>query len=354
MMDRTESRMAEAEIRAHFEKQVEACRLLGSPFTARVCALLGERLRPETKFGRRIFGWSGNPGLDALPLRATGGLNALARSGRLPALAAVYPPHEATDEALWAAIEAAMAEHDPFLAAYLDGPPQTNEVTRSSAILGGCLHIAAATGLPLDLYEIGASAGLNLRFDQYTYQLDESGWGDPAREVRIVSRWDGNSPPLDAPLAVRSRRGCDRNPLDARSEDHRARLLSYVWPDQTDRLQRLDAALREAARVGTAVEKADAADWIEANFGSAGSPGSVKVLFHTIVWQYLPPETKARIAAAVQASGAAATVDAPVAWLRVEADEVVGSAGIRLTLWPSGEERLLGRADFHGRQVMWM
>lgn len=339
--------------RAGFLAQVEACRLLGSPFTARVCALLGERLQPETEFGRRILAWGGHPGLDALPLRATGGLNALARSGRAAGLAAVYPPHEATDEALWAAIETATTEHDPFLAAYLDSPPQTNEVTRSSAILGGCLHIAAATGLPLGLYEIGASAGLNLRFDQYTYQLGESGWGDPAREVRIVSRWDGKLPPLNAPLAVRSRRGCDRNPLDARSEDHRARLLSYVWPDQMDRLQRLDAALGDAARAGTVVEKADAADWVEANFGSAGSPGGVKVLFHTIVWQYLPPETKARIVAAVRSAGAAAAVEAPVAWLRVEADEIRGSAGIRLTLWPSGEERLLGRADFHGRRVMW-
>ncbi len=339
--------------RAGFLAQVEACRLLGSPFTARVCALLGERLRPETEFGRRILGWSGHPGLDALPLRATGGLNALARSGRSPALAAVYPPHEATDEALWAAIETAMTEHDPFLAAYLDSPPQTNEVTRSSAVLGGCLHITAATGLPLDLHEIGASAGLNLNFDQYAYDLGDARWGASGADVRVVSRWDGAMPPLDAPLSIRSRRACDVNPIDARRDEDRARLLSYVWPDQVDRLGRIEAALGFAARAGTVVEKADAADWVEANFGAAGTPGGVKVLFHTIVWQYLPPEVKARIAAAMQAAGMAATADAPVAWLRVEADDVQGSAGIRLTLWPSGEERLLGRADFHGRRIIW-
>lgn len=340
--------------RAGFLAQVEACRLLGSPFTGRVCALLGERLQPETAFGRRILDWSGDPGLDALPLRATGGLNALARSGRSPALAAVYPPHEATDEALWAAIEAAMTEHDPFLAAYLDGPPQTNEVTRSSAILGGCLHIAAATGLPLDLHEIGASAGLNLNFDQYTYDLGDARWGASGAEVRVVSRWEGAMPPLDAPLSIRSRRACDVNPIDARRDEDRARLLSYVWPDQADRLARIEAALSFATRAGTTVEKADAASWVEENFASDRSPGGVKVLFHTIVWQYLPPEVKARIAAAMQAAGMAARADAPVAWLRLEADEVAGSAGIRLTLWPSGEERLLGRADFHGRQIMWM
>ena len=66
-------------------------------------------------------------------------------------------------------IVAAIEQEDAFLAAYLDGPPQTNEVARSNAILGGCLFIAGKTGTPLELFEIGSSAGLNLSFDRYGY-----------------------------------------------------------------------------------------------------------------------------------------------------------------------------------------
>lgn len=336
-----------------FREQAAACLMLGSPFTSRVCSLVADELRPDAAFGRRILGRSGDVKRDALALRAAGGLHALARSSRCPELTAAYPPFTATDDMLRNAIETATVRHDAFLSAYLDSAPQTNEVSRSSAILGGCLWIAERTGLPLDLYEIGASAGLNLGFDRYAYDLGTAHWGSSAADVRIVSRWEGAMPPLGAPLSVRSRRGCDLNPLDPRKERDRERLLSYIWPDQSERLARIEAALAAAAQRGLAVEKAEAASWVEENFRSASGAGGVKVLFHTIVWQYLSAATRDRIRAIMRKAGATATVAAPVAWLRVEADRIEGSAGIRLTLWPTGEERMLGRTDFHGRWTAW-
>lgn len=335
-----------------FDRQAAACRDLGSPFNAMVCTLLRERLTADSSFGRRIRDWPGQPVADALALRACGGLHALARSGRCPALTAIYPPTAAGPEAVWAGIAAATEDHDAFLAGWLDSPPQTNEVARSGMILGGCLWIAGATGMALEIFEIGSSAGLNLGFDRYRYDLGVRTWGDAASPVRIAARWEGE-PPIDARLAVAGRAGCDRSPLDPADPADRDRLLAYVWPDQADRLARIAAALDVAAASGRRVERADAADWVERRFAGPGEPGRVRVLLHTIVWQYLPADVQRRIEAAITAAGAAATADRPVAWLRVEPDGVPGSAGIRVTVWPAGETLLLGRADYHGRWTRW-
>lgn len=340
-------------IRKDFARQALACEALGSPFTARVCRLVGERLTDGTRFGARVLSWEGNPQADALPLRVTGGFHALKRRGDA-GLAAVYPPSDADDETLWRSLETAIAAHDGFLHDFLDSAPQTNEVSRSNALLGAALHVAKRTGLPLAIREIGSSAGLNLGFDAYAYDLGDARWGDPSGAVRIEAAWDGALPPLDAKLAVVSREGCDLNPLDPENEADRERMLSYIWPDQTARLARIEAALDAAVRTGRKVEKADAADWVERAFEDGGKKGEVRVLMHSIVWQYLPKDVQARITAAMEKAGAAATRDAPVAWIGVEADaKDAASASVRLRLWPDGTDEELGRADFHGRWTKW-
>jgi len=336
-----------------FQVQAAACRNLGSPFNARVCDLIGERLDDQGPFGHRIHAWSGDPVPDALALRTVGALNALARSGRCPPLAAAYPPADVDDTTLWRAIETAIADHGDFLATWLDSPPQTNEVARSGVLLGGFLTIARLTGLPLEIYEIGSSAGLNLGFDDYRFDLGVGGWGPPDAAARISTRWEGVVPALSTPMAVAHREGCDVNPLDAGSAADRERLLAYVWPDQTDRVARIAAALGIAANAGRKIEKADAADWVEARFARDGAVGRARVLFHTIVWQYLPRSIQERIEVAMYAAGARASAERPVAWLRLEADGVPGSAGIQMTLWPKGETVDLGRGDYHGRWARW-
>ena len=175
-----------------------------------------------------------------------------------------------------------------------------------------------------------------------------------ASPVKIEADWQGDIPPLDAPLKLISRAGADLNPLDASNAELRERLLAYIWPDQTARLARIEAALREAARRGITVERAEAAAWVERNFSSPGRHGETRMLVHTIAWQYFPDETKTRIEAAMQRAGAMATAEAPLAWASVEQDEKdMASAAIRLRLWPAGSDEELGRADFHGRWARW-
>jgi hypothetical protein len=339
-------------VKANFQNQAAACRDLGSPFTAMLCEVLAENLRPDSLFGDRISHWPGHPLNDALALRAAGGLHALARSGQCRPLTDVYPPHSARPGDLWAGVQAAIAGHDAFLATYLDSAPQTNEVARSNAILGGFLHVARMTGLPLDIYEIGSSAGLNLGFDHYSYDLAVAHWNGGV-DVKIQSRWSGNPPDTTVPIVIARRRGCDLNPLDPRSDADCARLLSYIWADQTERAVRTGAALLFAATAHHEIERSDAAAWVERALTRPALPGHVRVLFHTIVWQYLPRETKRRIGDALKQAGSEASKDFPLAWLRIEPDEIKGSASIRLTLWPDGSETVLGRADFHGRWTHW-
>ncbi|CAN5186869.1 DUF2332 domain-containing protein [soil metagenome] len=338
----------------HFHDQAKASEELGSQFTALLCRQIADRLDPaQSRFGQRIAAWPSTLRDDALSLRAAGGLHALARSGRVPALTAAYPPNPTDPAALWAAVVAAIAAEDAFLFSYLDSPPQTNEVARSSVILGGCLHIARETGLPLEVYEIGSSTGLNLAFDRYRYDLGAGAWGAAASPVTIASRWEGDLPPVERTLTIAARAGCDVRPLDPGSPTDRARLISYIWPDQALRLARTHAALTLAAQCPWRVVRADAAEWVREGLQRTPASGVTRVIFHTVVWPYLPLATRDSITHSIHAAGAAATASTPLAWLSMEPDEDKGSAAVRLTIWPSGKTRHLGRADFHGRWVKW-
>ncbi|KQW29362.1 hypothetical protein ASE36_13045 [Rhizobium sp. Root274] len=340
-------------IRQSFLRQAKACADLGSPFTARLCTLAAERLTDRTPVGATVLAWPGNPDGtgDALALRLAGTLHALVRSGQDPALAETYPPHAVDDDTLWSAVEAALRRDAAFILDRLKSAPQTNEVRRSSALLPGFLTIAALTGKPLILSEVGASAGLNLQWDRYSYQLGEFRWGN-ASPVTLAPHWRGPQPP-EAEIKVTERAGCDLNPLDPSSEDDRLRLFSYIWADQQDRLDRTAAALEIATESGLKVEKADAIDWLHKRLATP-RPGVAHVIYHTIAWQYLPPALKAEGEALIAGAGSRATEAAPLARLQLEADGKPEGAALLLTLWPTGETREIGRADFHGRWVKWV
>lgn len=330
----------------------------GSVFTSRLAQVLIDVLDETSAVGRRVLEWPGNPHDDAVGLRVFAALHALARTGAVAELSAVYPPAQATDAQLEAAVRAAIEDADPFLARYLDSPPQTNEVGRSGVVLGAALILAQRFGHPLRLYEIGSSAGLNLRMADYAYDLGNGRrWGSPNAALTVHSDWRGNNlPPLDAPLIVESARGCDVSPLDPRDDTDAARLVSYVWADQYDRLERIEAALWNAREDDIAVEQADAAEWIEARCSEPQPEGVTRLVFHSMVWSYLNEPTQQRITAALERAGSASTANSPLAWLRYENDFLPDKPSARLDLrvWPDGADTMLGRAQYHGRWVEWM
>jgi hypothetical protein len=337
-----------------FASQAAACEQLGSPFTAMLCRVLAARLDTGTRFGRRILEWEGDPFPDNVALRACGAIHALARSGWEPNLVKVYPPNSTTEHLLWVAIADALQHNDVFLTERLSSPPQTNEVARSGLILGGMLHLAALTKMPLDILELGASAGLNLAFDEYRYELgDGRSWGPADAPLTVECPWRGTNPPLDAPLRVVARAGCDLRPINPANAGHRERLISYIWADQRHRLHRVEAALAHAAKHGRTVDAADAAEWLAGKLATPQAADTTRVVFHTIVWDYVPAAAKERIDALISAAAAGATAQQPLARLTMESDTTPGSARLDLTIWPAGRTITLGRGDYHGRWAAW-
>ena len=345
--------MIRAALTDHFEAQAKACDSLGSPFTARLCRLLPALLDEATATGKRIAEWPGNPRADALALRLTGGLHVLVLTGTDDALKAVYPPHEVDDAALAEAVAGAIVRNDAFLDDFLDSPPQTNEVARAAMLLPGFLLVARETGLPLAVSEIGSSAGLNLVFDRFRYDYGGAGWGDAASPVTLAPEVRGAPPPLDGDMTIASRAGSDIAPVDIAGEKQRLRLLSYVWADQTIRLQRIEAAIGLAQSEGVTVAQVDAADFVRERL-AARRGGEAFVLFHSIMWQYMPQSSKEGVLSALEAAGKTATRDAPIARLRMEPLGEAPHATLSLTVWPGGETRRLAKCDYHGRWIEWM
>lgn len=348
--------MLQSPLIAAFERQVGWCRE-PSPFTAQLLDrsrlwLLGDSQAHDT-----VAATAADPMAAATALRWAGALHHLALRGLQP-WAGLWPPQPgASDAALDAAIRQAWQEQRPALLAALAHPPQTNEVQRSAVLLPGLLCIAARTGLPLALHEIGASAGLNLWPERHRYDYGRWTWGAPTAPLALACDWRGPVPAeAAATLRVASRAACDAQPVDLASPGEALRLTSFVWPDQADRLQRLRTALAAVPAwmqdEHVSVRPHSAADFVEGLL-QAPRPGVATVLMHSIVWQYLPAAEQQRIAAAMAAAGAVATPQAPLAWLRLEPPQADLRFELRCRVWPGGDDEVLATAHPHGAWVDW-
>ena len=335
---------------AAFTDQAEHCEALGSPFMGRLLRGLAGAWPLDVPLAPRLDGWEAEDigaGGASLPLRLCGGLHALVLSGRAPELAALYPPREAGTEALIDGVTRAMRDHHAFLDAWMDNAPQTNEVRRSIALIAVLRWLAARFDRPFDLLELGASGGLNLWCDGFALTAAGQTFGSENAVLTLAPEWKGPLPQAVTPR-VAGRRGCDLNPLDPDDPEDALRLLAYLWPDQEDRIARTRAATRLARPV---VDRADAADWIEAQLGQPLPHG--RMIYSTVAWQYFPDETKARATRAIEAAGEAATEAAPLAWVSMENDGTPPGARLSLRLWPGDARHALGRVDFHGRWIDW-
>ncbi len=336
-----------------FSYQARSCAALGSPFMERLLTTLARIWPIEGRLAETCAAWTGDIGPNgaSLPLRIAGGLHALVLSEQDAELMAAYPPRETGD--LSAALSGALVRHDAFLTDWIARPPQTNEVRRSAAIIPAA-HVIAARfeGLPFVTSELGASAGLNLMWDRYGLETPAHRLGPTPAALDLRPDWTG---PVPAPADVRvaARAGVDLTPLDLRDADDRLRVLSYLWPDQPHR-----AALTQAAIgvLDTVPERGDAVDWI-AHRLPRQPDGHIHMIYHTIAWQYLPPDRQAHGQTLIEAAGSRATPTNPLAWVSLENDGDAANkrgAALRLRLWPGDVDVLLARADFHGRWVEWM
>jgi hypothetical protein len=338
-----------------FDAQMRACEGLGSAMYAQLLTRVIEDIRSSGVFAEVLAGHEDDPGPSGLALRLLGGLHRLVLDGRAPRLARWYPSAggEWDADAAWNDVVGAAHMHGQFLRAALDHPPQTNEVGRSAALIGALLILVHRFPFPVRLFEIGSSAGLNLRADQYLYRYTGGQWGPTGSPVVIDDAWQGMRPP-DAPLRIVERHGFDTAPVDALTDDGKLTLLSFVWPDMSTRLQRLSGAIDVVHRVPAGLDRMSAADAVA---GLRVVRGTLTVLWHSVTWQYLSAIEQTAVSAGAEALAANADGATPFVWLSCEPQRRTPGGRheflVRARCWPEGTDEILGVSAPHGPPVHW-
>ncbi len=338
-----------SDIATRLERQASACERMGSAFTAALLREAAADARRELLLAALLQPLSNHarPGL-----HLAGALHYLALLGE-PALARHYPSTGGDGDAqsAWMAARATLTSSSSRLASLLAQIPQTNEPARSMPLLAAFAWLSARFALPLRLRELGASAGLNLRFDRYRYDGGNWQWGDARSPLLLRNRIVAGTPEnIDARIIVDDRIGCDLNPLDATKEEDRLRLTSFVWPDQAERLASLRNALATACEFPVEIDAEAFATWLPRK----GLPrrGTLTVVFHTLVEEHLSPDEKLELAATIGSLGDRASSEAPLAHVRMELKD--GRYRTSVRLWPNASDPVpVCESDGHAQGIIW-
>jgi len=258
-----------------------------------------------------------------------------------------------TGKAAWERIGDVLVEHHAFLREWVGTRGvQTNEVQRCWSLLPCFLEAVRRTGAEaFDLVELGPSAGLNLVWDRYGYTYANGSWGSAVATLRLSGDEERRLPPQLLVLrpAVRSRTGVDREPIDVTSDDGALLLKSFVWADQTERLERLRAAID--------VVRADPPELIRGDYVSDlprllrdRVPGAQLVVYETASTQYLDSEQRAALHNAMHDAGR----KKPVTFLTTRSHAGADCYTLEAWAWPSGERSEVERFDFHGSWLEWL
>ncbi len=341
---------------AAFRRQARSCADLGSPMYAGLLDRLVSDLEEGGPTARVVAGHEDDPGDSALPLRLLGSVHRLVLERRAGELTLYYPSVGGTwaPDAGSSAFLRLLAEQPEDAREWLDRPPQTNEVGRAAALVGGLLHLPADEHRDVRLFEIGASGGLNLLADRFGY-VDTAGerYGRRSSPVVLDDAWTSTVMPRRR-VQFAERHGCDLRPVDVGTTEGRLTLTAYVWPDQVHRLERLRSALDLAAEHPLDVRRLAAGDFVET---ITLRPSTTTVLWHSVMWQYLPGEEQERVAARIEQLGRLAEDDGSFVHLRLEPVRLRGEESpqfrVLMRTWPGGEERVLGTAHPHGVPVRW-
>jgi hypothetical protein len=337
------------------EAQARVCGSLGSPMYK---ALFTELLEDYEMGGRTyalLAGRSNKPIHDATPLRLAGAIHRVVLRGDDARLARHYPSVGGKPgEDFPSDFIAYMRDHLDEIELGLSSQVQTNEVGRSVVHLVLSHWVTQFAVNEMDWLEVGASAGLNLNFDRFYACYKQLRMGDPQSSLRFMGDWFGNEPivPRNAAKVVQ-RKGVDPYPIDITNEDEELRLLSFIWPDQRERLQRLRAAIDIAKQHKPLIDRESADTWIQRQLTRERDRATV--VFHSITWQYLGRDVQKQFVSSLEKAGAKATVEKPLIWARMEPAGPV--ADVRATVWNGSTEPLnfrLCEVSYHGQNMNWI
>jgi hypothetical protein len=337
-----------------FREQARGCRNLGSPMYDELLRRVADDLDAGGPSVAVLAGHEDDPGPSGLALRLAGSVHRLVLERRAGALAAYYPTVGGTWDldAGWPVFRQVLAEQADEVREWLDRPPQTNEVGRATALMTGLLDADRYRALPVRLFEIGSSGGLNLLFDRFRFDWPGGSLGAGASPVLLDPAWADAAPRGPVPQVV-ERLGSDVMPQDVRSPDGRLALTAYVWPDQLARFERLRGALRLASETPYDVRRQPAGDFVAE---LTLRPGTTTVLWHSVMWQYVPRAEQERILARLEGLGSTADEDAPLVHLYAEPTRRTPDAQHEFLVcahrWPGGgARRVLGTMAPHGLPV---
>jgi hypothetical protein len=224
---------------------------------------------------------------------------------------------------------------------------QTNEPARCATLLPALAQLPG----PLALIEVGASAGLTLLFDRYSYDYDGymiAGSDRDAPTLRCALRGPVPRPGRIPDIAWRA--GLDLNPLDVTRDDDVRWLSSLVWPGEADRADRLAAAVASARRDPPPVHRGDLLTDLPALAAQAPAEATL-VVYHSAVLAYVAAPDRDRFARTV--------ADLAAVWLSNEAPGVVPGLGFTeflegtFVLGQDGRTPL-AFTDGHGAWLQWL
>jgi len=224
---------------------------------------------------------------------------------------------------------------------------QTNEPGRCATLLPTLAQLPQ----PLALIEVGASAGLTLLFDKYTYDYEGHRVTGLDPDGPVLRCAVGGPVPLpDRVPEIVWRAGLDLNPLDVNSEDDVRWLSCMVWPGEGDRQETLAAAVATARRDPPRIHRGDLRTDLPALAATAPA-GATLVVFHTAVLNYLRGPDREQFAKTMAALDCV--------WLSNEAPGVTGgiappARGTHNFLLIRDGRTLIATTDSHGAGVQWL
>lgn len=261
------------------------------------------------------------------------------------------------DDDAWAAFCDFTAQHyDAIADLVATRVTNTNEVGRCTYLRAGYAEIAARTGQPLGLIELGPSAGLNLNVDRYAvrYRMPDRDvlCGAPSA-LELDASAEGPVPMPPEPPPIGWRVGLELNPVDLSRPKDRRWLVALLWPGQTRRIGRLESALEIAAAHPPPIRAGDALALLPRALDDCPD-ACVRVVVHSLVTYQWTQDMRDALVDILKAASFARPV------LRLHHDVVDQTANpsampLVLETWREGAVRTeqLADAHHHGASLVW-
>ncbi len=244
-----------------------------------------------------------------------------------------------------------LARREPIAVLLRARAVNTNEVGRAACLMPAFAHLGRRVGpAPLHFVEIGASAGLLLNWDRYGYDYGSGGVaGDRGSPLRLECQLRGRRPDLEhGELGIGRRIGIDAHPIEVRRPDDRRWLRALVWPDQPDRLRRLDRALELLEENPPELITGDGTALLP-EIVAALPAGEAVCVYHAFTRNQFDDCAEARFEAALNTLAA----ERPLHHVSLEW-EAAAAPLLRLIDFQAGGDTLLARADAHGTWLEWL